>query len=288
MRFTSIALVVAVITIAFPIIATAQNVISIDYVTNITDDSTLSGGVGNDIVLRYKAVSAPTGEVYWPANGWIIYSPDGADWGSVQVQTMPAFQALGFPKTFVNYFDKTGGSGSFGLPQATGGGNPGGDDTVGVVVAALFDNPGAGLPSGFNQVAVKIRVAPPTSEDGLHVCIDTSGLIPGASWEWANGTTGLIAPQWTGSRCWAIGCCAGLVGDADGENGDEPTIGDITRIIDFLYLTQAPLDCLAEADANLSGTLVNPPLDATDITIGDITTLIDHLYLTQKPLANCP
>ena len=120
MRFTSIALVVAVITIAFPIIATAQNVISIDYVTNITDDSTLSGGVGNDIVLRYKAVSAPTGEVYWPANGWIIYSPDGADWGSVQVQTMPAFQALGFPKTFVNYFDKTGGSGSFGLPQANG------------------------------------------------------------------------------------------------------------------------------------------------------------------------
>ena len=34
------------------------------------------------------------------------------------------------------------------------------------------------------------------------------------------------------------GCCVGRVGDANGEGGDEPTIGDISVMIDMLFVSQ--------------------------------------------------
>ncbi len=72
-------------------------------------------------------------------------------------------------------------------------------------------------------------------------------------------------------------CCIGRVGDANGEGGDEPTIGDISVLIDMLFLTGVPITCLAEGDINQSGGL-DPTVD--DISIGDISTLIDYLFIT--------
>ena len=82
-----------------------------------------------------------------------------------------------------------------------------------------------------------------------------------------------------------VRCCQGLVGDANGIAGDEPTIGDISAIVDHLYITGADLPCLGEADANLSGGL-NPQYE--DITILDISVIIDHLYINLTPLPPCP
>jgi len=82
-----------------------------------------------------------------------------------------------------------------------------------------------------------------------------------------------------------VRCCQGLVGDANGEGGEEPTIGDISIIVDHLYISGADLPCLGEADANLTGG-VNPQYE--DITIGDINILIDHLYIALTPLQPCP
>jgi len=74
-------------------------------------------------------------------------------------------------------------------------------------------------------------------------------------------------------------CCQIRVGDANGQGGDEPTIGDISVMIDARFITgscilegpNANITCLAEADINQSGG-VNPTCD--DITIGDIAILI--------------
>jgi|GEM_PF-3134017 len=288
MRFTSIALVIAVAVMISPIVATAQNAITIELVTNLTDDSTIRGGIENAFVLRYNATGGALQEVYWPANAFVLYSPDGAEWGSVEAEVLPAFSAIGFPRVFVNHFSKTGGTGSFGVPLPAGGGNTGGFDTAGVVLAALYDEPGYGMPTGYNDNTLQIKFHPRREDAGLHICVDTSTEVPGGSWEWANTPTGVIYPQWSGAKCWVIGCCAGKVGDVDGANGDEPTIGDISRLLDYLFLTQTPPDCLEEADVNLSGTLTDPPLDLGDITVGDISVLIDHLFLNQVALANCP
>jgi predicted outer membrane repeat protein len=84
------------------------------------------------------------------------------------------------------------------------------------------------------------------------------------------------------------GCCCGRVGDANGSGDDEPTIGDISTLVDFLFIcgSGCSLGCIAEADVNQSGG-AEPPLEA--ITIADISLLIDYLFVTGSSLGlrNC-
>jgi len=84
-------------------------------------------------------------------------------------------------------------------------------------------------------------------------------------------------------------CCVGRVGDANGAGGDEPTIGDVSTMIDAKFITgscDGIIGCLSEADINQSGG-TDPTCD--DITIGDISTLIDYLFITGQELGlpNC-
>ncbi len=81
----------------------------------------------------------------------------------------------------------------------------------------------------------------------------------------------------------ATSCCSGRVGDANGEGGDEPTIGDISILIDALFIggDAGIIGCLLEADINQSGG--TGPI-AADITIGDISGLIDYLFITGPSL----
>ena len=143
------------------------------------------------------------------------------------------------------------------------------------------------MPTGFNDVVYDITFTSTVADHGKHICIDTSSQIPGAAWEWANAD-GLLIPDWSASQCWLISCCEGKVGNVDGLGGETPTVGDISKIVDFLFVTGSPLPCLEEADVDLSGTLVSPPLDGFDITVGDIALLIDHLFISGAPLHDCP
>jgi photosystem II stability/assembly factor-like uncharacterized protein len=84
-------------------------------------------------------------------------------------------------------------------------------------------------------------------------------------------------------------CCNLRVGDANGSGDDEPTISDISVMIDALFITgtcTGILDCLNEADINQSG---GTTPECGDITISDVSTLIDYLFITGPSLglANC-
>ncbi len=81
------------------------------------------------------------------------------------------------------------------------------------------------------------------------------------------------------------GCCTGKVGNVNGLGGEEPTIGDVMLLIDFLFVSGTPPACMGEADVNLSGGAA--PLK-NDITIGDISMLIDHIFISGVPLNDCP
>lgn len=78
-------------------------------------------------------------------------------------------------------------------------------------------------------------------------------------------------------------CCIDRVGDANGAGGDEPTISDISTLIDAKFITgscDGSIECITEADVNQSGGLW---ADCEDITIGDISVLIDYLFITGPP-----
>ena len=82
----------------------------------------------------------------------------------------------------------------------------------------------------------------------------------------------------------ACDCCLWRVGNANGLGGDEPTIGDISVMIDAKFITgtcDGILDCFMEADINQSGGI---SATCDDITIGDISTLIDYLFITGPEL----
>lgn len=81
----------------------------------------------------------------------------------------------------------------------------------------------------------------------------------------------------TGDAC----CCTGRVGDANQSGDDEPTIGDVSILIDNLFITGVPLPCLFEADINQSG---GDHVTNENVTIGDISFLIDYLFITGPSL----
>jgi hypothetical protein len=78
-------------------------------------------------------------------------------------------------------------------------------------------------------------------------------------------------------------CCVGKVGDVNGDGATEPTLGDISVLIDLLFINRDPsvVDCNAEADVNQSGG-AHPAID--DLTIADIAILIDYLFITGPSL----
>ena len=266
--------------------ALGQTSVTIESITNLQHDSVLTGG-SHTVTLRYNLSGAPAGRKYLTSNGFKIYSPDGADWGSVQGAALAPFSGVTWDYLFVNHFHKTGGSGNFGLPLSVAGGNATGHDTAVVLLAGVNGQTGRGLPAGFNNLVLSITFNTSSGDAGLHLCIDTCKQAPGAAWEWAN-SDGLIEPTWSGTRCFLINCCSGRVGDVNSEGGDEPTIGDIARLIGYLFLSDVQPDCLGESDVNLSGINVYPPQGWDDVTIGDIALLIDYLFISHPALADCP
>jgi len=74
-------------------------------------------------------------------------------------------------------------------------------------------------------------------------------------------------------------CCIGVRGNANCSVMQQADISDITRLIDYLYLSHEQLCCPNEADANGSG---------GEPDISDITALIDHLYLSHRVQPSCP
>ncbi|MEW5796030.1 MAG: hypothetical protein AB1772_06675 [Candidatus Zixiibacteriota bacterium] len=112
-----------------------------------------------------------------------------------------------------------------------------------------------------------------------------------------NATVGQTAVGWSTSTNYKLhsgfqqvfsltggGCCVARVGDANSSGEDEPTIGDVTVMIDAKFITgtcDGVLNCLPEADINQSAT-GEPTCE--DVSIGDITYLIDYLFITGPSL----
>ncbi len=79
----------------------------------------------------------------------------------------------------------------------------------------------------------------------------------------------------------AVGCCTGSsVGNVDGSVDNLVTMGDLSVLIDHLFISLSPILCVDEGNVDMS----------TDglVTMGDLTILIDHLFISLTPLPACP
>ncbi|MBD3257279.1 S8 family serine peptidase [candidate division GN15 bacterium] len=80
-------------------------------------------------------------------------------------------------------------------------------------------------------------------------------------------------------------CCEGTVGNVDGSADQEVGLGDLTALVDNLFISLEPVDCAAEADLDKSGA---PEPTQQDIGLADLTILVDHLFISLDPLPACP
>jgi hypothetical protein len=80
-------------------------------------------------------------------------------------------------------------------------------------------------------------------------------------------------------ECTPPPCCYHLAGNVDCDPSDGVDISDLSRLIDFLYISFDPLCC--EGEANIDG---DP---AGGIDISDLSALIDYLYINFTVPAAC-
>jgi hypothetical protein len=91
-------------------------------------------------------------------------------------------------------------------------------------------------------------------------------------------------PQVEAALYCETGCCVGMRGDANNSGTEQPTIGDVSAMIDAKFISQTCvgiIPCPAEADVNGSG---GPgEITCDDVTIGDISLITDYLFITGPP-----
>jgi hypothetical protein len=75
------------------------------------------------------------------------------------------------------------------------------------------------------------------------------------------------------------GCCRGFTGNVDDDPTDLIDLGDLTALIDYLFISFTEPECIEEA--NIDG-------DAEGLVdLGDLTALIDFLFISFTPPAAC-
>ncbi len=75
------------------------------------------------------------------------------------------------------------------------------------------------------------------------------------------------------------GCCVGTTGNIDCDPLESVDMGDLTVLIDHLFLSLTPVCCYEEADISPGGAVID---------MADLTVLIDHLFIGLNPLPDCP
>ncbi|MCK4461481.1 MAG: hypothetical protein KAW46_06730, partial [candidate division Zixibacteria bacterium] len=124
-----------------------------------------------------------TGEnVIGMANGFRIYSPEGAVW---QVPTVSS--EIG------DYFDLVFAINGFSVDGS-------GADTIGLTGVAVT---APGVPNGYDDVVLVINTQVEESEIGKTFCIDSSWFPPMGSWQWVT-PSGTVIPEWEGPYCYII------------------------------------------------------------------------------------
>ncbi|UCC43721.1 MAG: hypothetical protein JSU65_11430, partial [Candidatus Zixiibacteriota bacterium] len=165
--------------------ATSQvHLVSFESITNVQDDTLLVAG--NTHVISLRVTNTDT-SLYNTANGFRIFSDDGATWTTMSGAWLNSFDDL-FIRTYINPFGVDGA----------------GSDTIGF--AGVSFGPPEGLPPGYDALAYEITIGPTFKADHMKkICLDSSYYPPGGVWKWAPlDATPQVYPDWSGQKCWTV------------------------------------------------------------------------------------
>ena len=119
-------------------------------------------------------------------------------------------------------------------------------------------------------------------------CASTNYRVSGTLSQTAVGVStstnyGTLHGFWQDFGSGYVGCCgiytAGLTGNNNCSVDGKLTLGDITTLIDFIYISHSPLCCHATGNTNGS--------EDCKFTLGDITGLIDVIYISHSLPSAC-
>jgi len=128
-------------------------------------------------------------DVHGIVNGFRIYSPDGATWGSTYWDTLGT---LAWQESFDFWFGVY-------TKSITGSGA----DSIKFVGITWY---GDGLPDGFDDTAIALMIGPIPPEDvGKTICLDSSSVGGANDWVWSSsdGYT-MYYPTWYGPSCFEV------------------------------------------------------------------------------------
>ena len=123
------------------------------------------------------------------------------------------------------------------------------------------------LGSGMGEDEYKVAFAAESALDQLFI---------GGEFRFVGGNVSSGIAAWSEP---GLGCCVGNTGNIDDDPQDMVSLGDLSALIDHLFISLSKLACPAEA--NLDD-------DPENVSLGDLTALIDHLFISLNPTKPCP
>ncbi len=234
----------------------ADTAIILDTVYGLDPDGKLHAGPDTKkFMMRWKYTAG--NPVVGFANGFRVYSPDGASWRPIVMDTV----SLGwFPGMFDLMFQ-------FSYNSVTGSGA----DTASVAGMALM---ASGVVPPFDKLVWWIGTRVYEADTGKHLCVDSSYCPTAGAWLWGT-SVGNFKPGWSGPHCYEISDCCnhdGIRGDVDYSLA--VNVADMTYLVDYLFFQGAAPPCTKEADVDASGA----------INVADLTHLTCYLFCTP----GCP
>jgi hypothetical protein len=253
-----------------PVVAAPQfdSAIILDTVYGMNSSGELPAATNLKFMMRWVYLSG-----YYPihrfANGFRVYSPDGATWQPIVLDTMSHSWTTRFDLIIdINYWSANGS----------------GADTAGIWGDVMM---GSGIPAPFDTLVWWIETKVYQADIGKHLCIDSSYQPSVGYWVWEEEIGSSLFPGWSGPHCFEIAACCngdGVRGNVDNLVGPagEVDVADLTYLVGYLFQSGTAPPC--EDEANVDA-IVGPggPID-----VADLTYLVAYLFQAGSAPAACP